>query len=63
MGYTERSNAKPFTPKELLELPRPSAGVANSEGDLALVVVSKYSFDDKKHVRFQIVLRSFTLTH
>ncbi|KAH8104705.1 alpha/beta-hydrolase [Cristinia sonorae] len=38
-----------FSPKDMLELPRPGAGVANPAGDLVLVSVSKYSFKDKKN--------------
>lgn len=37
-----------FSPKDLIELARPGAGVANTPGDLALVSMSKYSFEDKK---------------
>jgi len=37
-----------FTPKDLIELPRPDAGKANVVGDLVLVSVSKYSFADNK---------------
>lgn len=37
-----------FSPKDLIQLARPGAGVANSEGDLMIVPVSKYSFNDKK---------------
>jgi len=37
-----------FTPKDLVELSRPGPGVANVPGDLVLVPVSKYSFEDKK---------------
>jgi len=40
-----------FSPKDLVELSRPGPGVANVPGDLILVPVSKYSFDDKKCVR------------
>ena len=40
-----------FTPKDLIELSRPGSGVANVPGDLILVPVSKYSFEDKKYVR------------
>ena len=39
-----------FSPKDLGELARPGAGVANAPGDLVMVPVSKYSFDDKKYV-------------
>ncbi|EJC98931.1 alpha/beta-hydrolase [Fomitiporia mediterranea MF3/22] len=38
-----------FTPKDLVELPRPGSGTANPGGDLALVSVSTYSFKDKKN--------------
>ena len=37
-----------FTPQDLVELPRPGAGIANPAGDLVLVSISKYSFADKK---------------
>lgn len=37
-----------FTPQDLIELPRPGAGVANAAGDLVFVLVSKYSFADEK---------------
>ena len=40
-----------FTPKDLVQLSRPGPGVANVPGDLVLVPVSKYSFEDKKYVR------------
>jgi len=40
-----------FTPKDLVELSRPGPGVANVPGDLILVPVSRYSFEDKKYVR------------
>ncbi|KAJ6559073.1 Alpha/Beta hydrolase protein [Mycena vulgaris] len=38
-----------FSPKDMLELGRPGAGVANVPGDLALVPFSKYSFNEKKN--------------
>lgn len=37
-----------FTPKDLIELARPGTGLANPDGDLVLVPVSKYSFEEKK---------------
>jgi hypothetical protein len=37
-----------FSPKDLIELPRPDTGKANAAGDLVLASVSKYSFEDKK---------------
>lgn len=39
-----------FSPKDMLEAPRPGAGVANPAGDLVLVSVSKYSFANKTYV-------------
>jgi hypothetical protein len=39
-----------FSPKNMLELPRPGGGLANPNGDLALVAVSKFSFEDDKCV-------------
>ena len=44
-----------FSPKDLVELSRPGPGVANVPGDLILVPVSKYSFEDKKCVRISSV--------
>ncbi|KAG8785786.1 hypothetical protein FRC12_017181 [Ceratobasidium sp. 428] len=37
-----------LSPKKMLELPRPGAGLANDEGDLALVSVRQYSFEADK---------------
>ncbi|KAJ6563539.1 Alpha/Beta hydrolase protein [Mycena sp. CBHHK59/15] len=41
-----------FSPKDLVELERPGAGIANSVGDLVLVPYSKYSFKEKKNNKF-----------
>ncbi|KAH9980333.1 alpha/beta-hydrolase [Lactifluus volemus] len=38
-----------FTPKDLIQLPRPGASTANAAGDLVLVPLSKYSFAEKKN--------------
>ncbi|KAF9454685.1 hypothetical protein P691DRAFT_189906 [Macrolepiota fuliginosa MF-IS2] len=38
-----------FSPKDLVQLDRPSAAVPNAAGDLAFVTISKYSFEDKKN--------------
>ncbi|CAE6412251.1 unnamed protein product [Rhizoctonia solani] len=35
-----------LSPKTMLELPRPGSGVANSAGDLSLVSVSQYKFNE-----------------
>jgi hypothetical protein len=39
-----------LSPKNMLELPRPGAGTVNEAGDLVLVPVSKYSFEESKYV-------------
>ncbi|KAL0580657.1 Dipeptidyl-peptidase 5 [Marasmius crinis-equi] len=38
-----------FSPKDLIELGRPGAGVANDAGDLVLVPYSKFSFETKQN--------------
>ncbi|THV03894.1 alpha/beta-hydrolase [Dendrothele bispora CBS 962.96] len=38
-----------FSPKDLVELGRPGAGVANHAGDLVLIPFSKYSFEKKQN--------------
>lgn len=50
--FSLKSGNDRFAPKDLVELPRPGAGIANAAGDLVLVSVSKYSFADKKWVPF-----------
>jgi hypothetical protein len=40
--------ANVFTPHDLVGLARPGTGVANDLGDLVLVPVSKWSFEEKK---------------
>ncbi|KAI0004573.1 alpha/beta-hydrolase [Russula compacta] len=47
--FSLKSGNDRFTPNDLVELPRPGAGIANATGDLVLVSVSKYSFADKKN--------------
>ena len=49
-----------FTPKDLVELSRPGPGVANVPGDLVLVPVSKYSFENKKCVHVSSYHTSFS---
>ena len=41
-----------FSPYDLVELPRPGAGVANPAGDVVFVPVSKYSIKDKECVLY-----------
>lgn len=44
-----KSSPDIFSPKDLISLPRPGAGVANPDkADLVIVSVSQYSFDTKK---------------
>lgn len=40
-----------FTPRNLVQLTKPGVGVANPDGDLVLILVSKSSLEDKKYVR------------
>ncbi|EIM85929.1 alpha/beta-hydrolase [Stereum hirsutum FP-91666 SS1] len=47
--FNFKAGADVFTPKDLIELARPGTGLANPDGDLVLVPVSKYSFEDKKN--------------
>ncbi|KDQ62499.1 hypothetical protein JAAARDRAFT_30397 [Jaapia argillacea MUCL 33604] len=54
-GQTEfqfKESPEIFSPKDLVELARPGSGSANDVGDLVLVPVSKYSFEDKKNNKF-----------
>ncbi|KIY71185.1 alpha/beta-hydrolase [Cylindrobasidium torrendii FP15055 ss-10] len=44
-----KAGADIFSPKDLIQLGRPGAGVANSAGDLAFVSYSQYSFEEKKN--------------
>ncbi|KAF8169251.1 Alpha/Beta hydrolase protein [Pholiota molesta] len=48
-GFSFKEGADVFAPKDLVELGRPGAAVANAEGDLALVPFSKFSFADRKN--------------
>ncbi|KAF7365063.1 Dipeptidyl-peptidase 5 [Mycena venus] len=48
-NFAFKEGADIFAPKDLVELGRPGAGVANEPGDLVLVPYSKYSFKDKKN--------------
>lgn len=47
-----KDGADVFSPKDLIQLPRPGAGIVNPEKeDLVLVSVSQYSFETKKWIR------------
>ena len=60
-AFRFREGSDVFTPKDLVGLSRPGAGVANVPGDLVLVSVSKYSFEDKKYVRVSSLPTRFVL--
>ena len=49
--FSFKEGADVFTPKDLVGLARPGAGTANEAGDLVLVPVSRYSFEEKKSVQ------------
>lgn len=46
--FAFKTGADVFTPRDLVELPRPGEGVPNPVGDLVLVSVSTYSFKSNK---------------
>jgi hypothetical protein len=46
--FAFKEGADRFTPKDLVQLPRPGQGVPNTDGDLVLVQVAEYSFEEKK---------------
>lgn len=46
--FALKSSADVFSPQDMLSLPRPGAPLPNPAGDLALIPLSKYSFDDRK---------------
>ncbi|KAF7980487.1 hypothetical protein HWV62_37978 [Athelia sp. TMB] len=47
--FSFKEGSDVFTPKDLVGLARPGSGVANAAGDLVLVPVSKYNFEEKKN--------------
>ncbi|EIW81008.1 alpha beta-hydrolase [Coniophora puteana RWD-64-598 SS2] len=54
--FAFREGGSVLSPKDMLELPRSGAAVANPSGDLAIVPISKYSFADKKNVKSLAVI-------
>ena len=46
--FAFKEGADIFSPKDLVQLPRAGAGVANPSGDLVFVPVSQYALKDKK---------------
>ena len=43
-----KEGADIFSPKDLVQLPRPVTGTANEAGDLVFVPVAQYNLKDKK---------------
>ena len=50
VGFELRSGSDILSPQDMLSLPRPGNPLANTDGDLALIPLSQYSFDDRKRV-------------
>ncbi|KAL1744514.1 Alpha/Beta hydrolase protein [Schizophyllum fasciatum] len=48
-AFAWKEGADVFSPKDLVGLGRPGAGVANAAGDLVLVSSSKFDFEEKKN--------------
>ncbi|KAG6377061.1 Alpha/Beta hydrolase protein [Boletus reticuloceps] len=46
--FALKSTPDILSPQDMLALPRPSAPLPNPAGDLALIPISQYSFDDRK---------------
>ena len=46
-GFSLNDGKDVFSPRVMLEMPRPRAGVANFAGDLAYLPVTQYSFDNR----------------
>jgi len=46
--FALRSGSGVFSPQDMLSLPRPGDPLANAAGDLALVPISQFSFDDRE---------------
>jgi hypothetical protein len=47
--FTLTESANALSPKDMLTLPRPGAPLPNDIGDLAIVPISTYSFQDRKY--------------
>jgi hypothetical protein len=47
--FAPREGPNIMSPKDLLELPRASPGLVNDVGDLVVVSVATYSFEDEKY--------------
>lgn len=47
-AFALRSGVGIFSPQDMLSLPRPGDPLANAAGDLALVSISQFSFDDRE---------------
>ncbi|KAL4080653.1 Alpha/Beta hydrolase protein [Scleroderma citrinum] len=47
-AFALKSGSDIFSPQDMLSLPRPGDPLTNAAGDLALISISQYSFDDRK---------------
>ena len=49
IDFTLKESPDALSPRDMLTLPRPGVPLPNDIGDLALVPISTYSFQDKKY--------------
>lgn len=47
-GFEVKMGDDLLSPRDMLSLPRVGAGTVNNEGDLVLVPVSEYSFEERR---------------
>jgi len=59
--FTLKEGADVLSPQDMLTLPRPGAPLPNDIGDLALVPISTYSFQDRKYALPFLVLTTIKL--
>jgi hypothetical protein len=52
LDFTLKESADALSPQDMLTLPRPGAPLPNDIGDLALVPISTYSFQDRKYALY-----------
>ncbi|KAI0039869.1 alpha/beta-hydrolase [Auriscalpium vulgare] len=55
-----KTDSDTFTAQDLVELPRPGIGTANRRGDLVLVPISKYTYEDNT-TNHTLVIESLTI--
>ena len=59
--FTLKEGADMLSPQDMLTLPRPGAPLPNDIGDLALVSIRTYSFQDRKYALSFLVLTTIKL--